>query len=112
MKLKSSIDPNSEAFAKNAAHHRGLAQQLRERAAQIALGGPEEARARHTERGKLLPRERVERLLDPGAPFRQLARGVGVALRSGGIGRRWARFLRFGRGGVRAREKGETNNRK
>ena len=69
MKLKSSIDPNSEAFAKNAAHHRGLAQQLRERAATIALGGPEEARARHTKRNKLLPRERVERLLDPGAPF-------------------------------------------
>ncbi len=69
MKIRSTIDPNSEAFAKNAAHHRGLAQQLRERAAQIALGGPEEARARHTKRNKLLPRERVERLLDPGAPF-------------------------------------------
>ena len=69
MKLKSNIDPNSEAFAKNAAHHRGLAQQLRERTAQIALGGSEEARKRHTSRGKLLPRERVERLLDPGVPF-------------------------------------------
>jgi 3-methylcrotonyl-CoA carboxylase beta subunit len=72
MKLKSAIDPNSEAFAKNAAHHRGLAQQLRERAAQIALGGPEESRARHTKRNKLLPRERVERLLDPGAPFLEI----------------------------------------
>ncbi|HCK84718.1 MAG TPA: methylcrotonoyl-CoA carboxylase [Hyphomonadaceae bacterium] len=69
MKLKSSIDPNSEAFAKNAAHHRALAEQLRSRTAQIALGGPEESRTRHTKRGKLLPRERVERLLDPGAPF-------------------------------------------
>ncbi len=69
MKLKSTIDPNSEAFAKNAAHHRALAEQLRERTAQIALGGPEESRTRHTKRGKLLPRERVERLLDPGAPF-------------------------------------------
>jgi 3-methylcrotonyl-CoA carboxylase beta subunit len=69
MKLKSAIDPNSEAFAKNAAHHRALAEQLRARTAQVALGGPEESRARHTKRGKLLPRERVERLLDPGAPF-------------------------------------------
>ena len=69
MKLKSTIDPNSESFQKNAAHHRALAEQLRARTAQIALGGPEESRARHTKRGKLLPRERVERLLDPGAPF-------------------------------------------
>ncbi|MBY0563026.1 MAG: methylcrotonoyl-CoA carboxylase [Hyphomonadaceae bacterium] len=69
MKLKSTLDPNSESFQKNAAHHRALAEQLRARTAQIALGGPEEARARHTKRGKLLPRERVERLLDPGAPF-------------------------------------------
>jgi len=45
MNLKSNIDVNSEAFAKNAAHHRGLATELRERTAQIALGGPEEARA-------------------------------------------------------------------
>jgi len=69
MKLKSNIDPNSETFAKNAAHHRALAEQLRARTAQIALGGPETHRKRHTERGKLLPRERVERLLDPAAPF-------------------------------------------
>src|SRR6185295_18320578 len=69
MKLKSQIDSNSEAFKKNAAHHRGLAEQLRERTAEIAKGGPEESRKRHTKRNKLLPRERVERLLDPGAPF-------------------------------------------
>jgi 3-methylcrotonyl-CoA carboxylase beta subunit len=69
MKLKSNLDPNSEAFAKNAAHHRALAEQLRARTAEIALGGPKESRDRHTKRNKLLPRERVERLLDPGAPF-------------------------------------------
>src|SRR5512145_3466385 len=73
MKLKSSIDTNSEAFQKNAAHHRALATQLRERTAEIALGGPEDSRARHVKRGKLLPRERVERLLDPGAPFLEIA---------------------------------------
>ncbi|MES1158682.1 MAG: carboxyl transferase domain-containing protein [Terricaulis silvestris] len=69
MKFVSQIDPNSEAFQKNASHHRALAAQLRARTAEIALGGPEESRARHVKRGKLLPRERVERLLDPGAPF-------------------------------------------
>src|SRR5262245_36527646 len=69
MKLKSNIDPNSEAFAKNAAHHRALAEQLRARSAEIAVGGPKDSRDRHVKRGKLLPRERVERLLDPGAPF-------------------------------------------
>ncbi|MBS0386596.1 MAG: methylcrotonoyl-CoA carboxylase [Proteobacteria bacterium] len=69
MKFKSNIDPNSESFQKNAAHHRALAEQLRARTAEIAKGGSEAHRKRHTERGKLLPRERVERLLDPGAPF-------------------------------------------
>ncbi len=69
MKLKTAIDRNSDAFQKNDAHNRALAQQLRERTAQIANGGPEESRKRHTKRNKLLPRERVERLLDPGAPF-------------------------------------------
>ncbi len=69
MKLKSNIDTNSEAFQNNAAYHRALAEQLRARTAEIAKGGPEQHRKRHTERGKFLPRERVERLLDPGAPF-------------------------------------------
>src|SRR5215471_10146127 len=68
-KLASAIDPRSEAFARNAAHNRALVEELRARTAQAALGGPEAARKRHAGRGKLLPRERVERLLDPGAPF-------------------------------------------
>jgi 3-methylcrotonyl-CoA carboxylase beta subunit len=72
MKLKSAIDTNSEAFKKNFAHHKTLADQLRTRTAEIALGGPEDSRARHVKRGKLLPRERVERLLDPGAPFLEI----------------------------------------
>ncbi|UPT63200.1 MAG: methylcrotonoyl-CoA carboxylase [Hyphomonadaceae bacterium JAD_PAG50586_4] len=72
MKLKSAIDTNSEAFKKNFAHHKALADQLRTRTAEIARGGPEDSRARHVKRGKLLPRERVERLLDPGAPFLEI----------------------------------------
>jgi 3-methylcrotonyl-CoA carboxylase beta subunit len=49
-----------------------LAAELRRRVAAAALGGPEGVRSRHTARGKLLPRERVDRLLDPGSPFLEI----------------------------------------
>lgn len=68
-KLASRIDPHSEAFLGQDKRNRALAEALRAKIAQTALGGSEKARARHTERGKLLPRDRVHRLLDPGAPF-------------------------------------------
>ena len=50
-----------------------LAQQLRERLSTAARGGPEASRARHVGRGKLLPRDRVDRLLDEGSPFLEIA---------------------------------------
>ncbi|QDQ96882.1 methylcrotonoyl-CoA carboxylase [Tomitella fengzijianii] len=53
--------------------HRALVTELRERLAAAALGGGERARQRHVDRGKLLPRDRVERLLDPGSPFLEIA---------------------------------------
>ncbi|MFQ3667141.1 MAG: carboxyl transferase domain-containing protein, partial [Sphingomonadaceae bacterium] len=56
-----------------------LVAELRARAAEVALGGPETARQRHVARGKLLPRERVERLLDPGTAFLEI--GQFAALR-------------------------------
>ena len=68
-KLQSSVDPRSEAFAANAAVNRALVEELRQRAAEAALGGPAPSRERHTSRGKLLPRDRVLRLIDAGAPF-------------------------------------------
>jgi 3-methylcrotonyl-CoA carboxylase beta subunit len=61
-----------EEFAENARHHRGLATALRDRLARIREGGPPEARRRHQERGRLLVRERIERLLDAGSPFLEL----------------------------------------
>jgi 3-methylcrotonyl-CoA carboxylase beta subunit len=70
--LSSAIDTGSEGFARNDAHNRALAAELRARVATTGLGGPEPIRARHTARGKLLPRERVERLLDPGSAFLEL----------------------------------------
>src|SRR5246500_4605392 len=53
--------------------HRRLVDELNTRLATAALGGNERARERHVSRGKLLPRERVDRLLDPGGPFLELA---------------------------------------
>ena len=50
-----------------------LVSDLREKVKKIALGGPEKSRKRHLSRGKILPRERVERLLDPGTPFLELS---------------------------------------
>jgi len=51
---------------------RSLVAQLRERLSQVRLGGSEAAREKHTGRGKLLVRDRVDRLLDPGSPFLEL----------------------------------------
>jgi 3-methylcrotonyl-CoA carboxylase beta subunit len=71
--LESKVDRKSPEFAANAAALRALVAELRERQAITALGGGEAARAKHVARGKLLPRDRVERLLDPGAPFLELS---------------------------------------
>ena len=71
-RLTSRVDASSDTFAANAAHNRALAESLRERTARTALGGSEAHRARHVSRGKLLPRDRVERLLDPGSPFLEI----------------------------------------
>jgi 3-methylcrotonyl-CoA carboxylase beta subunit len=68
-RLTSTIDPNSAAFKALDAHNRALADELRAKVAKAALGGSEASRERHVARGKLLPRDRVERLLDPGSPF-------------------------------------------
>jgi 3-methylcrotonyl-CoA carboxylase beta subunit len=71
--LPTSIDVNAAEFRANAERMRALAAELRARREEAALGGPERARARHISRGKLLPRDRVMALLDPGAPFLELS---------------------------------------
>ena len=68
-RLTTLVDPTSDAFAANAAHNRALADELRARVATAALGGSAAHRERHVSRGKLLPRDRIHRLLDPGSPF-------------------------------------------
>ena len=67
--LASTIDPHSPDFARNAAAMKALVADLRAKLDEAMQGGSEESRARHTSRGKLLPRERVDLLLDPGSPF-------------------------------------------
>ncbi|MFD5474112.1 carboxyl transferase domain-containing protein [Streptomyces sp. NPDC127105] len=71
--LTSAADPASEAWRANEQAHRALAEELRGKLAAARLGGGEKARARHTARGKLLPRDRVDTLLDAGSPFLELA---------------------------------------
>jgi 3-methylcrotonyl-CoA carboxylase beta subunit len=71
--LKSAISPSSAAFKANATAMAGLVAELKSRLATAALGGDERSRERHKSRGKLLPRERVERLVDPGSPFLELS---------------------------------------
>jgi 3-methylcrotonyl-CoA carboxylase beta subunit len=71
--LASQLNPRAEDFKANAAAMRALVDDLNAKLAQIALGGGEAARAKHVARGKLLPRERVEMLLDPDTPFLEIA---------------------------------------
>ncbi|WP_425572339.1 carboxyl transferase domain-containing protein [Nonomuraea thailandensis] len=71
--LKTAVEPGSEAYKHNAELNERLAAELLERLQAAALGGPERSRRRHVERGKLLPRERVDGLLDPGSRFLELS---------------------------------------
>ncbi|MCI4644593.1 MAG: methylcrotonoyl-CoA carboxylase [Hyphomonadaceae bacterium] len=71
--LNSRLGPADPAFAANTAHNLALCEQLRDDVQKASLGGSERSRERHVSRGKLLPRDRVRRLLDPGAPFLELS---------------------------------------
>jgi 3-methylcrotonyl-CoA carboxylase beta subunit len=71
--LSTAVRADSEEFAANRRNMEALVADLRAQLAQVALGGGERARERHAGRGKLLPRERVDALLDPGSPFLELS---------------------------------------
>jgi 3-methylcrotonyl-CoA carboxylase beta subunit len=71
--LPTTVQGASEAFLANRRHMEALVADLRAQLERVALGGGERDRARHAERGKLLPRERVDALLDPGSPFLELS---------------------------------------
>src|SRR5256885_1935252 len=72
-RLESHLDTHSPEFKANAQHHRALADDLQRRLAAVRQGGGAEQVKRHTARGKLFVRERVERLLDPGTAFLELS---------------------------------------
>ncbi len=71
--LHSQLNPRSADFTANAAAMRTVVDDLKAHLEKIAVGGGEAARAKHTARGKLLPRDRVQMLLDPGTPFLEVA---------------------------------------
>ncbi|HEX9211649.1 MAG TPA: carboxyl transferase domain-containing protein [Bradyrhizobium sp.] len=73
MPLHSSIDPSSSDFARNSEAMRGLVADLRDKLSQVAGGGGEASRNRHTSRGKMLARQRVDLLVDPGTSFLELS---------------------------------------
>src|SRR5712671_1992258 len=73
MPLQSSTDPASSDFARNAEAMRALVAELREKLDQVAGGGGEASRVRHTSRGKMLARQRVDLLIDPGTAFLELS---------------------------------------
>jgi 3-methylcrotonyl-CoA carboxylase beta subunit len=71
--IASQIDPRAPDFQASSAQLKGLVDDLHRELARSAEGGGEKARAKHTARGKLLPRERIRALLDPGSPFLELS---------------------------------------
>jgi len=72
-KLSTQINRKDPDFLARDEHHRDLAEQLRELLEWTGRGGPEKSREKHLARGKLLPRERVRTLLDPGSPFLEIS---------------------------------------
>ncbi len=83
--IKSALNVRSEEFRANAAAMRTLVDDLRDKVAQVARGGSEEARARHLARGKLLARDRVNALLDPGTPFLELSQLAAFGMYGGDV---------------------------
>ena len=71
--IKSQLNPRSDEFRANAAAMRALVDDLREKTAEVSLGGTAEHRKKHVARGKLLPRDRIDALLDAGTPFLELS---------------------------------------
>ena len=83
--LKTAINPATEEFKANARAMQALVQDLAAKRAEIAIGGPQKLRERHVARGKLLPRDRVTGLIDPGTPFLELSQLAAFGQYSGDI---------------------------
>ncbi|WP_018996395.1 carboxyl transferase domain-containing protein [Hirschia maritima] len=78
--ITSKIDTASETYQRRFDTNKALSEDLREKLAKISLGGSEKARQKHVSRGKLLPRDRLETLLDPGSPFLEVGQMAAFGL--------------------------------
>uniref|UniRef100_S4RQV6 Methylcrotonoyl-CoA carboxylase beta chain, mitochondrial n=2 Tax=Petromyzon marinus TaxID=7757 RepID=S4RQV6_PETMA len=78
--IGSAPDTTSATYQENYENMQSLVTEMKERVEKVKQGGGEKARALHTSRGKLLPRERIDRLLDPGSPFLELSQFAGYEL--------------------------------
>jgi 3-methylcrotonyl-CoA carboxylase beta subunit len=78
--IETKLNPKSDEFIANTAVLTALVDDLRAKTLAMTLGGGEAARAKHTARGKLLPRDRVNNLLDPGTPFLEFSGLAGYAM--------------------------------
>ena len=85
MIIKSTLKPRSEEFRANAERMQALVSDLREKVALVSQGGEQSARDKHTGRGKMLPRERVARLLDPGSPFLEIGQLAAWGMYTGDV---------------------------
>jgi len=83
--LRSTVDVRSEEFRANATAMRAQVQDLREKLAAVAQGGSPEARQKHLSRGKLLARDRIDALLDPGTPFLELSQLAAFGMYEGDV---------------------------
>jgi 3-methylcrotonyl-CoA carboxylase beta subunit len=85
MKIESQVNPRSAEFRANAERMAGLVRDLKENVAIMSQGGDATAREKHLARGKMLPRERVQALLDPGSPFLEIGQLAAWAMYSGDV---------------------------
>lgn len=83
--LTTTLDPRSEGFRANAAAMRAVVDDLRAKSETISFGGDEASRQRHISRGKLLARERVRNLLDPGSAFLEFSAFAAHGMYDGGV---------------------------
>src|SRR4051812_49797377 len=107
MPLHSSIDTSSPDFARNSEAMLPLVADLREKLSQVAGGGGEVSRNRHTSRGKMLARERVDLLVDPGTAFMELSPLAAYGLYGGDV---HSASVVTADGGIAGREYGVVAN--
>ncbi len=84
MALRSGLDPKSSDFTRNAEVMRALVADLKDKLSEVAGGGGKASRAKHSARGKMLARERVDLLIDPGTAFLEFSPMAAYGLYGGG----------------------------